>query len=152
ARFYELSSTHPLTALRVRELNRDAAAMHQATAYPLPQEQSRNWGKFSIEFLVWVLPVLYGAGFILADWFPRVFAWLDIRLPSNTQAMLLTALGVTWFARILYRYRGEFHDSNVGTLLQDLEVSQMQSRAVRMKGKIIGRGEPGAFWSPDLVL
>jgi len=66
--------------------------------------------------------------------------------------MLLTALGVAWFARILYRYRGVFRDSNVGTLLEDLEVSQMQPRAVRMKGKIVGRGEPGAFWSPDLVL
>jgi len=30
ARFYELSSTHPLTALRVRELNRQAETMHQA--------------------------------------------------------------------------------------------------------------------------
>jgi heat shock protein HtpX len=32
ARFYELNSTHPLTALRVRELNREGAAMQQ----PLP--------------------------------------------------------------------------------------------------------------------
>jgi Zn-dependent protease with chaperone function len=151
ARFYELSSTHPLTALRIKELNRDAAAMHQAIEYPLPQEQSRNWGKFSLEFLVWVLPVLCGAGFILTSWLPHLFALLHIELPTNIQPMLLTALGVTWFARILYRYRGEFHDSKVGTLLQDLEVSQMQPRGVRMKGKIVGRGEPGAFWSPDLV-
>lgn len=28
----------------------------------------------------------------------------------------------------------------------------MRPRAVRLKGKILGRGEPGAFWSPDLVL
>ena len=151
ARFYELSSTHPLTALRVRELNRDAAAMHQATEYPLPQDLSRNWGKFSVEFLVWVLPVLCGAGLVLAWWFPHLLLWLNITLPPNFQPMALMALGVTWFARILYRYRGEFRDCNVGTLLQDLEVSQMQPRAVRMKGKIVGRGEPGAFWSPDLV-
>jgi Zn-dependent protease with chaperone function len=151
ARFYELSSTHPLTALRVKELNRDAAAMHQATKYPLPQDESRNWGRFSLEFLVWVLPVLCGAGFILTNWFPHLFAVLNIDLRTNIQPMLLIGLGLTWFARILYRYRGAFQDSNVGTLLEDLEVSQMQPRAVRMKGKIVGRGEPGAFWSPDLV-
>ena len=28
----------------------------------------------------------------------------------------------------------------------------MRPRAVRLKGKILGRGMPGAFWSPDLVL
>ena len=28
----------------------------------------------------------------------------------------------------------------------------MRPRAVRLTGKILGRGEPGAFWSPDLVL
>ena len=126
--------------------------MHQATEYPLPQEQARNWGKFAVEFCVWVLPVLSGAGFILTNWFPHLLASLKIELPPNVQPMLLMALGVTWFARILYRYRGEFRDCNVGTLLQDLEVSQMQPRAVRMKGKVVGRGEPGAFWSPDLVL
>jgi Zn-dependent protease with chaperone function len=151
ARFYELSSTHPLTALRVRELNRAADAMHQPTIYPLPQDYTRNWGKFAVEFFIWVLPVLAGAGLVLTWWFPRLLLRLDIQLPANFQPMLLMALGVTWFARISYRYRGTFADSNVGTLLEDLEVSQMQPRAVRMKGKIVGRGEPGAFWSPDLV-
>ena len=28
----------------------------------------------------------------------------------------------------------------------------MRPRAVRLSGKIVGRGLPGAFWSPDLVL
>ncbi|HEY1421852.1 MAG TPA: M48 family metalloprotease [Candidatus Acidoferrum sp.] len=152
ARFYELSSTHPLTALRVRELNRDAEAMHQSVEYPLPQDQKLRWNKFPLEFLVWVLPVLSGAALVTTFWFPYVFRWLDVELPANFRPMLLMALGVTWFARILYRYRGEFADANVGALLEDLEVSQMRPRAVRMKGKIVGRGEPGAFWSADLVL
>ena len=54
--------------------------------------------------------------------------------------------------RVAYRYRGKFQDASIGTLLEDLEVSQMRPRAVRLKGKILGRGEPGVFWSPDLVL
>jgi hypothetical protein len=28
----------------------------------------------------------------------------------------------------------------------------MRLRPVRLKGEIVGRGVPGAFWSPDLVL
>jgi len=152
ARFYELSSTHPLTALRVRELNREAETMHQAIEYPLPQDQRICWGKFPLEFLVWVLPVLAGGLLVTTYWFPYVFRYLQYDLPANFRPMLLMALGVTWFARILYRYRGEFQDANVGRLLEDLEVSQMRPRAVHLKGKIVGRGEPGAFWSPDLVL
>src|SRR6476646_4248696 len=36
ARFYELNSTHPLTALRVRALNRQGSAMQQVSRYSLP--------------------------------------------------------------------------------------------------------------------
>ena len=52
---------------------------------------------------------------------------------------------------VLYK-RGKFQDAIIGTLLEDVEVSQMRPRAVRLKGKTLGRGEPGAFWSPDLLL
>jgi hypothetical protein len=54
--------------------------------------------------------------------------------------------------RVAYRYRGEFQNAKIGSLIEDVEVSQMRPRAVRLKGEILGRGEPGAFWSPDLVL
>ena len=54
--------------------------------------------------------------------------------------------------RVAFRYRGEFQDASIGALLEDLEVSQMRPRAVRLKGEIVGRGVPGAFWSADLVL
>jgi hypothetical protein len=40
----------------------------------------------------------------------------------------------------------------VADLLEDLTVSQMRPRAVEITGEIIGQGEPGIFWSPDLVL
>jgi hypothetical protein len=37
-------------------------------------------------------------------------------------------------------------------LLEDVTVSEMHPRAVRMEGTIVGFGIPGAFWCPDLVL
>jgi hypothetical protein len=91
---------------------------------------------------------------VVSFWFPHVFASAATYLAflENFPPMLLIALGATWFARILYRYRGEFQDANVGMLLEDLDASQMRPRAVRLQGEILGRGEPGAFWSPDLVL
>jgi heat shock protein HtpX len=65
---------------------------------------------------------------------------------------LLIVLGVAWILRVSYRYRGRFEDASVGSLLEDVEVSEMRPRAVRLKGEILGRGVPGAFWSADLVL
>jgi heat shock protein HtpX len=152
ARFYELSSTHPLTALRVRELNRDCAAMNQATEYPLPEDQQIRWGSFPLEFLIWALPVVSGAVLVSTVFFPSIFRSIGMDMSENLRPTLMVILGVAWFARILYRYRGMFEPAHVGRLLEDLEVSQMRPRAVTLKGKIVGRGEPGAFWSPDLVL
>jgi hypothetical protein len=73
-------------------------------------------------------------------------------LPATALPWLVVGLGVTWAARIVFRYRGEFARSNVGQLLDDMDVSQMRPRAVELEGEIIGQGIPGAFWSPDLVL
>ena len=39
ARLYELNSTHPMTALRVRAVNQDATAMNLAVALPAPVHQ-----------------------------------------------------------------------------------------------------------------
>jgi heat shock protein HtpX len=146
ARVYEMSSTHPLTALRVRALNHASEAMQQTVQYPLPQDQRIRWGAFPLEVILWAAPWVCAAVLIADQFFGR-FA-----LPPGSEPALLIALGLTWLIRIAYRYRGEFADQQIGRLLEDLEVSQMRPRAVRLRGEIIGRGVPGAFWSPDLVL
>jgi heat shock protein HtpX len=152
ARFYELNSTHPLTALRVRELNRESATMHQTSRYELPQNQSVRWGTFPLDFIVWAAPGLCIGVLLTTWWFPGAFSYLGITLPKKAEPFLLIIAGVTWIMRVAYRYRGKFQEAAIGALLEDVEVSQMRPRAVRLKGKILGRGEPGAFWSPDLLL
>jgi len=49
---------------------------------------------------------------------------------------LLIALGVTWAARIAFRYRGSFQRKHVVDLLEDLNVSQMRPLAVEMKARL----------------
>jgi hypothetical protein len=65
---------------------------------------------------------------------------------------MLMIAGALWIPRVWYRYHGDFQSEKVGELIQDLDVSQMRPRAVQVSGEIVGRGVPGAFWSPDLVL
>ena len=152
ARIYELSSTHPLTALRVQALNEDAAALHQSVAYPLPTNQRMEWRRFPLEVLLWAVPV--AAVWVL---FLSVVAdkWLTewgFDLSAGAESKLMILAGATWILRTWYRYHGEFQNATIGTLIQDLDVSQMRARAVRLEGEIVGLGVPGVFWCPDLVL
>lgn len=152
ARFYELSSTHPLTAMRLRALNREAKAQGQNVTYALPLNERVNWAGFPIEFLFWAAPLVCGFLFFTWEWIGRDLRHRGVVLPNHFMPWLLIALGVTWAARIAFRYRGVFERKRVVELLDDMQVSQMRPRAVEIEGEIIGHGVPGAFWSPDLVL
>jgi len=152
ARLYEMNSTHPLTALRVQELNAQATAMNQSHRYALPQDRRIRWGLFPIEVLLWSAPCITGFLMLMVWWQSDLLASVGITFPPHFTAFLLLCTGVGWILRTLYRYGGEFQPAVVGRLLEDMDVSQMKPRAVRLSGKILGRGVPGAFWSPDLVL
>jgi len=152
ARFYELNSTHPLTALRVRALNEQAEQEHQSVVYPLPIDQRVQWGTFPLQFLVWGLPLLCIFTLAAAQWVPEWFSYFGIALPRGAKPILLIIGGIGWLLRVAYRYRGQSQNTTVASLLEDTEVSQMRPRAVRLTGEIVGRGVPGVFWSPDLVL
>ncbi len=152
SRVYQLSSTHPLTALRVQALNSDARAMGRVAEYPLPTERQLQWGAFPLEFAVWSAPFVCAALLIFDGFTARFARDLHIAVPAHVNAWLFIALGITWMARIAWRYRGDFAPTQVQTLLEDMAVSQMTPRAVRIEGTIVGNGIPGAFWSPDLVL
>jgi Zn-dependent protease with chaperone function len=152
ARFYQLSSTHPLTALRVRELNREAAVMYQVPKYQLLEHERVSWATFPIQVVLWAAPLLTG-GALLFNWLlltdRHTRAW---SMPARWTPWLLIATGLFWMLRVLYRYHGQFEPATVAGLLDDVQVSEMRPRAVRLEGEILGRGQPGAFWSPDLVL
>jgi heat shock protein HtpX len=150
ARLYELNSTHPLTALRVRQLNEQTVAMQQPLQYPLPANQRIRWGSFPLEVFLWAAPFL--AALVLGVARQSFLGSYGIVLPADFKPYLLMFIGTVWILRTLYRYRGTFENATVSTLLEDVDVSQMRPRPVRLKGTILGRGVPGAFWSPDLVL
>lgn len=152
ARFYELGSTHPLTAMRLRALNREAMAQGQNIEYPLPENTSVRWAGFPVEFFFWAAPLVCGFLLFTRAWIGNALERRGFELPSHLAPTLLLILGVTWAARIAFRYYGEFKAAKVSDLLEDLTVSQMRPRAVTITGEIVGQGLPGAFWSPDLVL
>jgi heat shock protein HtpX len=140
ARFYELSSTHPLTAMRVQALNADSVAMQKAVEYPLPEHQHKNWGRFFPEFLVWVAPYLTGGILLSRWWFGEICNRFHIEFPPGTTSLLIATTAALSIVKIWFRYHGDYGVAKVGELIRDLDVSQMRPRAVRIKGKILGRG------------
>ena len=153
ARIYELSSTHPLTAFRLRALAKESAALHQASEYDVTVAEPLHWQTFPLQAAIWALPVI--CIFLVAA--PEAIRFVfrlhgSLGIPPGLQPSLLVVAGVLWMIRVAYRYRGAFESTTVGALLDDIDVSEMRPRAVRLEGEIIGRGVPGAFWSSDLVL
>ena len=161
ARFYQLNSTHPLTALRVRALNLESESMHQKVHYPLPESKTTDrklqFLLFPFELALWLAPWACGFFLIFGERLNSVLAFIHLHLPRLADTWivdgwLMTLLGATWMLRIAYRYRGEFTSSRIASLIEDTEVSQMRPRAVELRGEIVGNGVPGAFWSPDFVM
>jgi heat shock protein HtpX len=152
SRIYELQSTHPLTAFRVQALNAEAESRHQVPKFPLAVNPHVDFSEFPLQFGLWLAPWIFGAAFLAISIASRSISFLGFTLPPKTEPLLLIALVIAWIAKNVYRYSGEFQDATIGELIRNLEVSEMKPRAVRLRGKILGRGLPGAFWSPDLVL
>ena len=151
ARLYQLNSTHPLTALRIQALNQAAEEFHQPITHPLPADRRIRWGAFPVQLLLWMAP---GACAIAT-----VYAALLAHRPMGSlhaspvlAPALLVLTGLAWMLRTSMRYAGAFRPATIASLIGDAEASEMQPRAVRLDGTIIGFGVPGAWFCSDLVI
>jgi Zn-dependent protease with chaperone function len=156
ARIYELSSSHPLPAKRIRALGKFAAFIGQPELFEIPAHAPESyWDEFLTDVLVMCLPLLG----LLAG----LFVGLGISygggatashvstLPAFGCAMLGYGLGLLVRLRFSYPSRA-FPDAQVTDLVTQVKVSVVRCIPVTMRGKIIGRGIPGLYWSKDLVV
>jgi heat shock protein HtpX len=62
-------------------------------------------------------------------------------------------LSAGWWLKRRFSYRHKFDEKHtVHGLIEQIKVSRIRSIPGTIKGKIIGRGVPGLFYSEDLVL
>ena len=152
ARLYELSSTHPLTALRVRALNEDAAALNQTPAYSFSTDTGVEWGRFPLEVLLWAVPVITG-WVLFVDMTIERWSIHGFGLTARSAAGLLIATGALWILRTLYRYNGEFSRRAWHARSRMSRFRRCARARVKVEDEIAGLGVPGAFSGcPDLVL
>jgi hypothetical protein len=143
--FLELQMTHPLPAKRIKALGDLAEQQGQFPYIKFDLEKPEcYWDDFFCNIFAqasWLLAIPAGA-----------FAWYYLSAPIGIGVFFFT-LGLCLFLYWkFYRYPSRFADAKVTELLEDPKASPIKGKAVRLHGRIIGRGQPGLFYSEDLKL
>jgi len=149
ARWYELSSSHPLPAKRIRALEKQTEALHQMPSFRFRAEQPESyWDEFLVDFAINSLSgigFLVGAGVAVAG----VLSGLSL---AGAGVGLLT-WGTAWWLKRRFVYpRDMSQPRTVGELVSEVKVSRVRAVPGTLQGRIIGKGIPGLYWSEDLVL
>jgi Zn-dependent protease with chaperone function len=149
AMWYELSSSHPLPAKRIRALEKQTEVLHQMPSFSFRAEQPESyWDEFLVDFAINSMPglgFLVGAGVAVAG----VFAGL----PLAGVGVGLLVWGALWWLKRRFAYpRGMDRPRTVSELVGEVKVSRVRAVPGTLQGRIIGKGIPGLYWSEDLVL
>lgn len=146
ALIFELRSSHPLPAKRIRLLERQSEALGQIPRFSFRAEQPESFfDEFLVDVFISLLPLL---GLVVG----AVVAWFSLGLWGMIGLPVLL-LGVGWWLKRWFSYRHQFDEQrDVKSLISEVKVSALRSIPCSLQGEIIGRGIPGLFYSEDLVM
>jgi len=158
ATLLELQSTHPLPAKRLNKLGQIAEKMGQE---PLISFKLKKPECYWDDFLKDILAKYGGAIiatllFIFIPWYILTHNYSQSRfsmglLLSITLSMfVIGGWGLAYL--ITYAYPFRFRDMEVINLISYPKASPIRGIPVRLKGRIIGRGVPGLFFSEDMKI
>lgn len=166
AKYFQVISTHPLTAKRILRLNEQCSTYDVPVEYDLSgaraikEEQvgKSMAGEFITDLFIKTLPaiILTLLGISTIFWVLGYFNVLTIgALTTISNLILLWAIGffVMGFGVIIrtsFMYRKGFAPYNVVELVTNINVSPVRPVPSIIEGKIIGKGIPGHWLSEDL--
>jgi heat shock protein HtpX len=151
AAFYELASSHPLPAKRIKALEKQTQAMGKTPRFSFRAVKPESyWDEFLVDLVINYLPLLgliVGIGISLP-----VYLLLGLGMGSFVGIPLIS-LCAGWWLKRRFSYRHNFEEvQSVQGLIEKVKVSRVRSIPCTLKGRIIGRGVPGLFYSDDLVM
>jgi Zn-dependent protease with chaperone function len=164
AKYYQILSTHPLPAKRILALNKQCAQFNVKPEIDLTETKQRAeeqagkslWDEFLTDiFWLW-LPSIIFWGFVAFT-----IAWVVYFVLTGYTALFGLNLLLVWgiafvlmgfgaIARTVFKYRTGFQPYTVADLVTNVKVSPIRPVPAIIRGKIIGRGIPGLFYSEDL--
>ncbi|MEW5760436.1 MAG: zinc metalloprotease HtpX [Candidatus Thermoplasmatota archaeon] len=144
--FMELGMTHPLPAKRINALCNISEEMGQAPIIKFDLEKPEcYWDDF-------LKDIFAKYSFLFAIPIGIVLYLISYNILYSIGSIISLGALFGFLYLMFYRYPGNFKNDTVSSLLQDPKASPIKGKAVRLKGKIIGRGNPGLFFSEDLKL
>lgn len=151
--FIELSSTHPRTAKRIEKLEKIAKQFGQIPTFNIENiknffiDRERMWKNFFADLIFNYLPAIALVLAVLGVFLALIFS---IHLPL---AIIFLVLGVSLILQTMYKYPSKpSEEITILDAMCDLYASPIRGRAVKFKGKIIGRGIPGLIFSEDMMM
>jgi len=149
ATFYELNSTHPLTAKRLLHLSRQSEELGEEPyiTFNLTKPES-YWDEFLHDIIMILFPWLLIIGFFLVPTYDN-----PIIPPEYWFSAVVLLFGLGYLYKLYFRYPNSIYpEMSVDTLLQQVKVSDIRPIPCTVRGTVRGKGIPGYVFSDDLVL
>ncbi|MGQ9706689.1 MAG: M48 family metalloprotease [bacterium] len=156
ATVYELNSTHPLPAKRIRRLEGIMHKMGKPSAFDFKLQKPESFfDEFIADIFIKYMPVFsFLLVFILLLIFIPIYYYVEpLTLIGASLGGAIAIASVFSFLKTLFKYPSKkFPERKVASLLGEVKVSAIRPIPATVKVRIIGRGIPGLFWSEDMVL
>ncbi len=165
AKYFELFSTHPLPAKRIKELSyygystlkvTPTIDLTQTEKVVKEQVGGSLWGHFFVDVIIQILPKLVFFGALILGF---VYLGLAFFAERNVPFLIILIIGsaflLSGFAQLVQnsmKYNTKFIPQTVDDLIGNVKVSPIRPQPAIIDGTIIGRGVPGLFYSEDLML
>ena len=149
ATFYELNSTHPLTAKRLLHLSRQSEEFGEEPyiTFNLAKPES-YWDEFIHDIVMIFFPWLLVIGFFIVPTYDN-----PIIAPEHWLSTVILIFGLGYLYKLYFRYPTSIYPKmSVETLLHQVKVSDIRPIPCAVKGTVRGKGIPGYIFSDDLVL
>ncbi|SCA56962.1 membrane hypothetical protein [Candidatus Terasakiella magnetica] len=168
SRWYELQSTHPLISRRLNYLAQQSKSLGQKPYVDFDLKQPESyWDEFAIDLSIHLLPMLALIGLPISQ---IIFHFFHLLVGTHMESwqVILTAidlkeavhvplafagLGFGLMVRTYFQYPlKHFCEMSIAALLKKVKVSAVRPTPCTIRGKIIGKGNPGSFFSDDFYI
>ncbi|MDD3190877.1 MAG: zinc metalloprotease HtpX [Candidatus Pacebacteria bacterium] len=147
ATIMEFGSTHPLTGKRIQKLDNMSEEMGQKKSYDirtiinnLTIDRSRLYSGFYFGAIIHFLPNL------------AIAVGLILMITLGGISYLLILFGLALVIKTLYKFSNSSPEqTTLLDLMTDIYASPVRGKRVTLEGKIIGRGDSGAFLAEDMM-
>lgn len=156
--YYELNSTHPLTAKRINAISSYALALNQKPYILFRRQKPESyWDDFFFDLFIVLLPYILGIlGIFSYIFFSDITLnqimqadWTDFIFPLAGSFIFCSSIGALIRTLSAYPGSGKFFPCSVAALLKVIKVSPVQSYPVILQGEVLGRGSAGQILSED---